>query len=167
MSLTQLAKDALVAVVAGYAGTKVLEQVAMKTYQWESEGDRKREDEARPGPPFVLAADTLSKRLLGVELDEKQLAKAGMAFHYLAGVSWVPVYMGLRRAGWRPTTAGLATGVSQSAILDEVITPAVGASAPNPDYPFVTHLRGVVAHTAYGLAVAGIVEAGWRLLEER
>lgn len=45
-----------------------------------------------------------------------------------------------------------------SAIVDEGPTPAVGFSAPNNAYPFATHLRGVVARLAFGLAVAAVTE---------
>ncbi|MDP9445176.1 MAG: hypothetical protein M3P83_12820, partial [Actinomycetota bacterium] len=60
-----------------------------------------------------------------------------------------------------PLTAGLATGAAMSLIADELMTPAFGFSAPNLDYPLVTHARGLAAHLTFGLAVAGVVEAGW------
>jgi len=39
------------------------------------------------------------------------------------------------------------------------MTPLLGFSAPNRAYPLVTHLRGFAAHLAFGLGVAGTVEA--------
>jgi uncharacterized membrane protein YagU involved in acid resistance len=94
--------------------------------------------------------------------------KAGMAFHYLAGLSWTPVYLLLRRTlRWHPVAAGLATGASMSLILDDTITPAIGASAPNDAYPASTHVRAFLAHLVYGLAVAGVLETGWKLLGRR
>lgn len=90
--------------------------------------------------------------------------KAGMALHYGAGLVWAPLYQQLRRrTAMGPITAGLATGASQSLLLDEVITPAIGASAPNRDYPVSAHLRGLAAHLAYGLAIAAVTEAGWKV----
>ncbi len=168
MNRKKLIQDATIATAAGYVGTKAMEQIAMKTYQLEPEKARQREDEARPGPPPQLAADKLSRRVLGVELADDQLQKAGMAFHYLAGVSWTPTYVLLRRfAGWNPIAAGLATGASLSLIVDEIMTPAIGASAPNRAYPPSTHIRGFVAHLAYGLTVAAVVEVTWKLLGRR
>lgn len=74
--------------------------------------------------------------------------------------------MWLRRSRqMNPISAGLLTGASQTLILDEGITPAFGFSAPNLDYPLLTHLRGLVAHLAYGLTLAGVTEAGWKLLD--
>ncbi len=45
-----------------------------------------------------------------------------------------------------------------SLIVDEGMTPALGFSAPNSAYPLVTHLRGFVAHLAFGLGVAASAE---------
>jgi uncharacterized membrane protein YagU involved in acid resistance len=116
----------------------------------------------------VLAADNLATRVAGIDLDDDTKQKAGMAFHYLAGLTWAPVYQLLRRrTGMNPVTAGLATGASMSLILDETITPAIGASAPNRDYPLTTHLRGFAAHLAFGLAVAATTELAWKLTSGR
>lgn len=168
MSTMERLQDSAIVFAAGYVATKAMEQIGMKTYRWEPEGDRQREEQVRPGPPFVVAADNLSKRILGLQLGEDALHRAGMALHQLSGVAWAPVYMWLRRvAGFGPIAAGLATGASQSLLLDEIVTPAIGASAPNRDYPLTTHLRGLVGHLGYGLAIAGVVEAGWQAVGRR
>lgn len=164
MTASTLIKDGAAIAVAGWAGTKAMEPVSMKLYELESEEAREQEDRVRPGPPFELAAQRTTD-LLGIELDDATQQKAGMVFHYGAGLSWVPVYMILRRrTGLGPLSAGVVTGASMSLILDETVTPLIGASAPNRDYPLVTHLRGFAAHLAYGLAVAATVELAWKLL---
>jgi hypothetical protein len=163
-----LLTHAAVATAAGYASTKMMEQFNQRAFMLESEQDRAREQRVRPGPPPMLAAANLSERVLGLKLNEQQKQKGGMAFHYLAGVSWAPVYQLLRRQrGWSPVTAGLATGASMSLLLDEVITPAIGASAPNSEYPLSTHVRAFVAHLMFGLSLAALIEAGWKLLNRR
>lgn len=53
-------------------------------------------------------------------------------------------------------------GCVPSLILDEAITPAVGASAANRAYPLSTHLRGLAAHLAFGLAIAFVTELAWK-----
>lgn len=160
--------DALIAGAAGYAGTKAMEQVGTALMELEPAADRQREEDVRPGPPFVLAARNISERVLGMNLDEQQQKQVGMAFHYLAGLAWAPLYQQLRRrTRLGPVSAGLATGASQSLLLDEVITPAIGASAPNRDYPPSTHLRGLAAHLAFGLAVAATTELAWRAAGRR
>ena len=163
-----LVKDTVVAAAAGYAGTKAMEQAGTKLMALEPEEDRQREQEVRPGPPFMLAADNVASRVLGIDLDDQQREKVGMAFHYAAGLTWAPVYQLLRRrTRMGPVSAGLVTGASQSLILDETITPAIGASAPNREYPLATHLRGFAAHLAFGLAIAAVTEFGWKLLADQ
>lgn len=43
-----------------------------------------------------------------------------------------------------------------SVVADELMTPAFGFSAPNLDYPLITHLRGIAAHLVFGLAVTAV-----------
>jgi len=167
MNIRTLLSDAALSLLAGYAGTKAMEPVSMKLYELESDAAREREDAARPGPPYRLAAEKITG-LLGMDLDEDQMGKASMAMHYGLAVSWAPLYPLLRRhTGLGPVAAGLATGAAMSAIADELMTPAFGFSAPNRDYPLVTHARGFLAHLAFGLAVAATVETGWRVLRRR
>lgn len=167
MTLTQLTRDALVMVAGGYLGTLAMEQFSMKTYQLESEKARKQEEKVRPGPPYHIAAAKMSQAV-GLQLDDEQVEKAGMAMHYLLGPSWIPVYIALRRrTPLHPLAAALATGASMSLVVDEGLTPALGFSAPNRAYPLVTHVRAFIAHLVFGIAAAAVVEGGWRLLERR
>jgi uncharacterized membrane protein YagU involved in acid resistance len=168
MPTKELIQDAALAGVAGYLATTVMEQFNMRAYPLEPPDDREREESVRPSPPFQLAAENLSERVMGVELDEDRAKKAGMAFHYLAGLSWTPVYLLLRRKlGWSPVASGLVSGASMSLLLDEIVTPAIGASAPNDRYPASTHVRAAAAHLVFGLTVAGVVETGWKLMGRR
>lgn len=156
-----------ISMLSGYLGTKVMEPVSMKLYQWEPEEVRKQEDKVRPGPPYQVAAKKLVK-LLDLNLPDEQVKRLGMAFHYGLGMSWAPVYLLLRRkAGLPPIQAGLLAGTLMSLIVDEGMTPAMGFSAPNRKYPMATHVRGFVAHLAFGLGLAGSTELIYRLLGKR
>ena len=95
-AVTELAHDLPIATVAAYLGTKAMEPVAEKLYEWESEADRRREDAVRPGPPFeIAAAKTL--RLLGREPDEQTTKRLGLAFHHGLAIGCAPTYPMLRR----------------------------------------------------------------------
>lgn len=167
MKLPGLVSDTALSVAAGYAGTKVMEPVSTKLYELERPADRAREDAVRPGPPYQLAAEKAAA-LLGIELGDEQLSKASMAAHYGLALGWAPLYVVLRRrTGLKPLAAGLATGAAMSVVADELMTPALGFSAPNREYPAVTHVRGFVAHLAFGLGVATVFELGWSLLRRR
>ena len=160
MKLRQAVSDIGVGAIGGYVGTQVMERVAMKLYEWESEEARSQEDEARPGePPIVAARKTIQR--MGLELSEEQVQMLGMyLFHYGLGMSWGVPYTFLRRwTDLNPVSGGLLTGTVMSLVVDEGLTPLLSFSAPNRDYPLVTHLRGFAAHLAFGLGVAGTAEA--------
>ncbi|XFF01805.1 pyruvate/2-oxoglutarate dehydrogenase complex, dihydrolipoamide dehydrogenase component (plasmid) [Streptomyces sp. L7] len=67
----------------------------------------------------------------------------------------------------RPVPAALVLGAAMSLIADELTTPMAGFSAPNRAYPLVTHLRGLLAHQVFGLAVAATCEGIWALRRRR
>jgi hypothetical protein len=164
---SRLLTDLALAPLAGYVGTKVMEPVSSKLYELESEQDRRREDEARPGAPYAIAARRAAD-LLGLTLTDKQHERLALAFHYGLAVQWAPLYPLLRRrTSLGPVAAGLATGAAMSLVADEMMTPALGFSAPNRAYPLSTHVRGFVAHLVFGLGVAALTETGWRLLRQR
>ncbi len=160
MKARELTSDVGIGMIGGYVGTQVMERVSMKLYDLEPEEDRKREEEVRPGPPFEIAARKTTEAL-GIELSEEQIqALALYVFHYGLGMGWGTPYAFLRR--WTdlgPVSAGLLSGAVMSLIVDEGMTPLLGFSAPNRDYPLSTHLRGFAAHLAFGLGVAGTAEA--------
>lgn len=167
MKATEMLEDLVASSVAGYLATKAMEPVSRKLYELESESARRQEDAARPGPPYEIAARKIFGAL-GVELTGPALHRASMAMHYGLALSWSPLYVLLRRkASMTPIGAGLGTGAAMSLIADEAMTPLLGFSAANREYPLVTHLRGFVAHLAFGLTIAGTTEAAWGLRGRR
>lgn len=162
-----LVEDLALGAVSGYVATRVMDPVSTRLYQWEPGDVRRREDAVRPGSPSEIAADKAAQ-LAGVQLTERQRERAGMVVHYGLAAGWAPLYALVRRR-WRtrvlPTAFGV--GAAISAIVDETVTPLLGFSAPNRAYPVPTHVRGVLAHLAFGAAVAAVTEAGWALRRRR
>lgn len=155
-----LLTDLALAPVAGYAGTKIMEPVSSKLYELESQADREREDAVRPGMPYAIAARKATD-LLGVDLSDKNMERLSLLFHYGLAIQWAPLYALLRRrTALGPAPAGLVTGAAMSLIADELMTPALGFSAPNRAYPLSTHLRGFAAHLVFGLGVAATTGPG-------
>ena len=94
-----------------------------------------RRERVRPAPSSQVAAEKTAASL-GYCLDERRRDLAGTAVHYGLGMAWGPVYGLLRRHGrMQPLGAGVLTGASLSLIVDEGLSPALGFSAPNRDYP--------------------------------
>jgi len=107
----ELVSDVGVGMIGGYVGTQLMERVSMKLYELESEEDRKREEEVRPGPPFYVAAKKTTEAL-GINLSGEQLQNLAMyGFHYGLGMGWGPTYSFLRRkTDMNPVAAGLLSG---------------------------------------------------------
>ena len=167
MRPTRALIDLTLSAVAGYVGTKAMEPVSTRLYELESPAARAREDAARPGAPYRIAADKLTE-VVGLELTEQQLNRLSLVLHYGLAIQWTPLYPLLRRrTSLVPAAAGLATGAAMSVVADELMTPAFGFSAPNLDYPLVTHVRGFLAHLVFGLAAAAVIETGWKLTGTR
>ena len=69
------------------------------------------------------------------------------------------LYVLLRRGvRMNPLLAGLLSGMALFVVVDEGLTPTLGLSAPNLEYPLSTHLRGLIGHLAYGAGVAVTAE---------
>jgi hypothetical protein len=149
-SVRTLAEDAALGALSGYLATNVMEPVSMRLYRWQAESDRRREDAARAGPPFEIAA-VKTATLAGLQLTERQRHRAGLVFHYGLAAGWAPIYALIRRR-WRTPVVptALAVGAAMSLIDDEGLTPLLGFSAPPWAYPAVTHLRGFLAHQVLG-----------------
>ena len=160
-----LLTDLAIGCVAGLVATKVYGLVQEALYRPMPDHVKRREEQVRPGPSSQVAASKVSERL-GYFLDDQQRKLAGSAVHYGLGTAWGPVYGILRRHGrMQPLGAGLLTGAALSLIVDEGLAPALSFSAPNRDYPMLTHLRGFLNHLAYGATVAVMAEVLYDLMD--
>ncbi len=159
--------DIAVGAAGGVVAVKVMSPVTTKLYELQSDESKKREQDASYGVAYNVAARETAN-VVGIELSEEQVSKAGMAMHYGLGLTWAPIYMWLRRSrGMSPLRAGMASGVSMYLLVDELLNPVFRFTPPPQAYPLATHVRGLLGHIVYGLGLAGVVEAGWRLLRRR
>jgi hypothetical protein len=167
MKNRDLAVDAALAVAAGYGSAKVMGEATTLMYEQQTGTAKQQEEEASYGVAYNVAAKKTAA-LAGRDLTDEQAAKAGMALHYALAMGWVPLYMfARRRLGMTPFGAGAASGLSMSLIVDEIANPLLGFTPPPQRYPLVSHLRGFAGHLVYGLSMAALVEAGWKVTGRR
>lgn len=158
-----MAADVAIGLAAGLVATSMTGPIQKLLYRITPEPVKRREERVRPSSPTQVAARKAAAAA-GANPTQKQLEHAATAIHYGSGLPWGVVYAFLRRhSGMTPAGAALATGASMSLILDEALTPAMGFSAPDRDYPAATHMRGFVAHLAFGAIAAAAAEALYRL----
>lgn len=155
---TPLAQDAAATVVAGVGASWVMNRTTTAFQDRQSAQSRRREKEAS-GDVAYAALMQRAAGVVGARLAPGTAEGLGLAFHYAMGTALVPGYVLLRRrVGLRPLTAGLALGLSVSVLVDELANPLLGSAAPPQDYPLASHVRGLVGHVAFGLAVPALFE---------
>lgn len=159
-----LPADIAIGLFAGLVATQVT-NLAQRPLQWMTPASiEQQEKRVRPGDSSSLVAARRVADYLNRSPDQQQMALLGKAIHFGVGTAWGPVYGLLRRyGGLKPFGAGLTAGAAMSLILDGGVVPVLGLSASNRDYPVFTHVRGLLAHLAYGAAVAMAAEGFGRL----
>lgn len=144
--------ESLVGAIAGVVGVWALDRVDWTLYGRESEEARRRTRHARPNgqDPAHNIASTVAG-LFGKTLPP-QPNPAGIGVHYGLGVSAAMAYAAMRG---RFPAISLGGGALFGALLwltqDEALNTLTGAGGKPQDYPATTHLRGLIAHIAFGL----------------
>lgn len=71
--------DIAVGLAAGVVASKVTEYAQTALYRLTPSDVKKQEERVRPGPPYEIAAQKTAG-MLDIELDRKQLSRAGRRF---------------------------------------------------------------------------------------
>ena len=158
MHTRDVVRGAAAGVIGGYVGTRVMNPVTTKLYEMAPEEDKQREKAVSPGSPYKIGARKAADAV-GVKLSDQQIDLAASLMPYTLGIAGGVLYVVLRRiVRLNPILAGLLAGMTLFVVVDEGLTPTLGLSAPNREYPLSTHLRGFLGHLAYGAAVASTAE---------
>jgi hypothetical protein len=158
MRTRDVVSGAAAGVIGGYVGTKVMNPVTTKLYELAPEEDKQREKAVSPGSPYKIGAQRAADAL-GLKPSNEQLDLVASLMPYTAGIGGGLLYVILRRRlRVNPLLAGLTAAMTLFGVVDEGLTPTLGLSAPNREYPLSTHLRGFLGHLAYGAAAAATAE---------
>lgn len=150
--------DAGAGLLAGYVGSRAMDQAT--TWYWGrmSERAKAREVEANPEGTPLTVGRTVAVRL-GRGSDEGTARATAAQLHRGLGLAYGVLAARLVRSGLPPVTAGVVTGAAAFVLVDEAATSAV---LPAPwTYPLESHVRGAIGHLTLG-TVVGIVLAVWR-----
>ena len=158
MGRINLVSGAAAGAIGGYVGTKLMTPVTAKLQELAPEADKEREKQVSPGSPYKIGAEKAAD-LVGLQLDEKQIEQAATVMPYTVGIAGGLLYVLLRRLlRMSPILSAIVSGMALFVVVDEGLTPALGLSASNMEYPLSTHLRGFLGHLAYGAGVAVTTE---------
>lgn len=157
--MATLLKDLLIGAGAGLAGGCALGGAAQSIYALTSAENVRRENAIEPREPYVVLAQQV-EGLTGTEMGEagqKHFALGvGLGMTAAAGAAYAAV---VRHRDLNWLASGAALGVLFWAVGDEGLGTALGLVGDNTKYPAEAHLRGLAAHTVFGVVTAGLVEA--------
>jgi uncharacterized membrane protein YagU involved in acid resistance len=157
--MTNLSRDLLAGAAAGALGGAALLGLSVTLYDLADPGDIAREQAIEPRDPFIVLAQKLQKAT-GKEMSEHQekVFEQGVA-NGLSAVMGAAYALTARnwKLGW--LTGGVVFGTAFWLVEDEGIGPALGLAGDNTKYPLEAHLRGLLAHVAFGVVTAGLLGA--------
>jgi len=153
--------DLLVGAAVGYAASRVMDQATTWFYGQQSEASRRREDTLAPGGAPMAAGRTLA-RWAGAAVTDDQAAMIGFRVHRALGMTYGAGAAVVVKAGVRPLVAGIATGAGAFVLVDEGVNSALFTPPPQA-YMMESHLRGVVGHAVYGVALGAMLAVASRL----
>ncbi|MBV9495669.1 MAG: DUF1440 domain-containing protein [Acidobacteria bacterium] len=146
------ARDLLLGAVAGAGATWLMDLATTKVYDLEPKEVQDRENEARGDKTaYEIAAEKLAS-FGNVALDEDQRKSLGNAIHWSLGIS-AGVLFGALRPHFRTPGSGVLYGLAFWLLADEVALTALGLTAPPQEFPWQTHVRGVIGHVVLGAAI--------------
>lgn len=137
----------------GFVATQVLDLVSIYLYENLKAEDRLHEDRVRGGhQAYEVMVDKIARNS-DRRLSEPQIKYWGWKFHRLFGLFGGVQYMLLRRFFPKVSKGmGLNYGVGFFLLADQFLIYLVGATPGPAKFSWKTHLRGAVAHIAYGVA---------------
>lgn len=151
--------DIVTGLLAGLIATRVTDWVQRPLWQATPDSEKAREPDAPDGSSAMTAARKTAE-ICEVDAGDDDLDILKNTIHYGLGAGWGLLYVVLRRnCSMGILTSGMLTGTALSLIIDEALNPALEITPPADAYPMSSHIRGLLAHLVYGLAVAGATEA--------
>lgn len=157
----------MIGALAGAAGVWVMDRLDWFNYRHGLDDAQSRAQTRRARPRGMDPAHLLAARVAesaGVALSPRQHDRAGLAVHYAIGIVPGALYGALRgRVPHLDAGRGSAFGLGLFLLQDELLNTAAGLAGPPQDYPWQAHVRGLVAHLAYGLvtdALCRLADAG-------
>lgn len=159
--MKKLVRDLLIGTAGAYAGSKAMERVTGFIYERQSDASKQREEHLRYDPMPTTTLARKAAEFAGRKIEDDTASKVGMFLHYGFGLAGGPAAAVIRdRSGLGPFATGLAVGLGMTVSVDEGLNYVLGIVPPAPEWPAVSHVRGVAGHIAYGLTLGTALAVG-------
>lgn len=150
-------QDIGIGLAAGTVGGEALKRTAQLLWDNTDPKKKLREEAIEPRDPFIVLAQRvwpLFSEKSPTRAQQKQFETGVMtALGAGGGVAYVLL---ARRWPFGWLLGGTIFGTVFYLLEDEGMGPALGLAGDNRKYPAEAHVRGLVAHLAFGLVAAGV-----------
>jgi hypothetical protein len=149
-------RDMAIGLAVGFASGLAMDRVTTFFRDRQGESSRQREDQLRQEMPTATLARLVAEGA-GTKLDDEHAEKLGTWLHYGMGASGGPVAVALVKRGVHPFPAGVAAGLGLFVFVDEGLNYVLGLTPPAPEWPLLSHVRGLMGHVAYGVVLGTLL----------
>ena len=180
--LRPIVTDMLLGAVAGAAASWAMAQTTRYLDEHQSKRAKEQEKEANRGmrasgaeagnEPDMVAQGGVSglssggkvavekaARMAGQELADEERKRLEVALNLVLSMSAGATYALLRqRLPGADLGHGLVFGIAFWLLGDEIGNPVLGLTPPSADFPWQTHIRGLVGHVVFGLVAETVLE---------
>jgi len=158
----RLARRLLIGAAAGYVASRCMDMATSAFYERQSDASKSREEEVFPGGAIIATGRDMAS-MLKTDADEAQIERLGLIAHRGIAMAYGAIAASFVGAGARPFRTGVLTGAAAFVLVDEALN-AVQLEPSPFDFPFEAHLRGVVGHATFGVALGAVLTAASGLL---
>jgi hypothetical protein len=131
-------------------------------YERQSDESKAREEEALRGGAVVATGRQIAA-VMHMDADDEQARRVGLVTHQSVALMYGALAALLVGAGFRPFRVGVLTGFAALVLVDEALN-AVRLEPSPFAFPAEAHLRGVVGHVTFGVALGVMLTAARPLL---
>ncbi|HET9730133.1 MAG TPA: hypothetical protein VFR41_11960 [Acidimicrobiia bacterium] len=161
-----LLRRVLIGAMAGYAANRAMDVATAWFYARQDEAAKAREEEVFPGGAILDAGRQIAAMMKIANPSEEQIQRLGIRAHRALGMTYGVIGAALVGRGVRPMEAGVLVGVAAFVLVDEIMN-AVQLEPSPTDFPIEAHLRGVVGHATFGVALGTGLTLAFPLLHRR
>ena len=147
-----LLRRVLIGAAAGYGANRAMDVATAWFYGRQNEAAKEREEEVYPGGAILDAGRQIAAMMKIADPGEDRIQQLGIGAHRALGMTYGVVAATLVGFGVRPMKAGVLVGVAAFVLVDEIMN-AVQLEPSPADFPIEAHLRGVVGHVTFGVAL--------------
>jgi hypothetical protein len=148
-------KDAALGAASGFAASFLMDAATNAVLRRQSEASVRRQDELAPGGAPALLVRRAAK-LAGGDVGVERSGRYAMVLHRTLASSYGLASAALVRRNRPPLAAALLAAGAAFLLVDEGMT--ILRIVPGPqEWPWESHVRGLVGHLALALGIGGLL----------